>query len=91
MGRAGDMPQTENTLRALQRDKYWCRYCLAVHSRLRRTWTGHHILGRARSDEVKDIISLCNECHGKAEAKHITKEELYAILNTSLGPQSSEG
>ena len=75
------MGQTENTLRALQRDKYFCQYHLFYHAAIRPTYTGHHILGRSKSDRVEDIIALCSECHTRAHNREITREELYGILS----------
>lgn len=74
------MPQTENTLRALQRDENLCQWCLVMEQRLTTTKTGHHIIGRARSDRIEDIIALCQEHHDMAGAYEITQAELYDIL-----------
>lgn len=74
------MAQTENTLRALQRDGYRCVYCWWKLAKITPTWEGHHILGRAKSDRLADIIALCPEHHHEAQANLITQDELYDIL-----------
>lgn len=74
------MPQTENTLRALQRDGHLCQWCLYEKKRIRRTVTGHHILGRSKSDMVEDIIALCRECHEMAHRREISKKQLQGLI-----------
>ena len=75
------MPQTENTLRALQLDIHLCLWCLIMEDRITRTQTGHHIIGRTRSDRVKDIISLCQKHHDMAHRHKITKQQLYGLIS----------
>ena len=79
------MPQTESTYRALQRDNYQCQWCLKTLWIITKTWTGHHIKGRAISDKIKDIISLCPKHHDMAHRHEITKEELFGIINRITG------
>jgi len=46
----------------------------------------HHIEpkgmgGRKSADRIDNLIALCRECHTKAHANEITKEELHEYIN----------
>ncbi len=90
------MTQTEATKIALARDEYTCQYHKHIlHQAIpifdyREGYHplmagGHHLAGRARVDVPEMIISLCSECHTKAQTYIIPRIEMFALLSKIVG------
>jgi len=99
------MSQNKKQIRAnfrkdvFERDKYTCRCCgfVALPGRVEDTLDAHHITDRSEMPSggyVKENgISVCAECHKKAEKYHISEgkewepgfhpDELYAKIGSS--------
>jgi len=47
----------------------------------------HHISpkgmgGKAGKDHIGNLVALCRKCHEDAHASKISKDELYAVINS---------
>lgn len=90
------MTQTPSTRLALERADFLCEFHLyKLHERVpifsyREGYIGayaggHHVFRRNRVDTPETIISLCCECHCKAEHAVIKKITLVALLSKIVG------
>jgi hypothetical protein len=88
--------QTEETKKALLRDKFLCQWCLHRLDRIRNVFQyvpnyhpklggGHHAFGRARVDRADAIISLCSEHHYLAQTYKISQKEIVFLLSEIVG------
>ena len=86
------MGQTEASKQALLRDANLCQWCFHTHDRIRDVFAWvegyhsayggtHHVFKRSRVDTPETIISLCSECHYKAEHAFLKKREIVALLS----------
>src|SRR3990167_7293305 len=90
------MGQTDASKQALLRDKNLCQRCLNKENRIRDVfaWVDgyhsayggtHHVFKRSRVDTPETIISLCSECHYKAEHALLAKRDIVALLSKIVG------
>ena len=71
------------------RDLNICRYCFLKHHRIVTAGISvHHIVPIETNFDMrlsdKNLISLCRDCHEKAESKRIPADELKALVEVPL-------
>lgn len=74
----------KKSLEIRNRDKYLCQLCLSEGHIVYNNLSVHHIESLVDAWDLRldndNLITLCNECHEKAEGGEISKERLKDIV-----------